>query len=108
MSVEAWRGGINMMLYGIQFITDLDETKAAITADAIVEYRGFGQGPRFFLDAIQDALATDAVIQTAEWAEPPYGREDLNHSEEDVRRFLALVAEDLLRRQPWPPRIDPR
>lgn len=93
-----------MILYSIQLITDLDASNAEITADAIVEYRTFGDGPRPFLAAITDALATDTVIMTPEWAEPAYGREDLRHSEADVRRFLAMVAEELIKRQPWPPR----
>ena len=102
MPPEAWRGGINLILYGLQFTPKLGENEAAITADAIIEYRTFGQGPRFFLNAIQSALATDAVIMTEEWDDPPYGREDLRHSEEEVREFLAMVAQNLIRRRPWP------
>ncbi|MCV7288949.1 hypothetical protein H7J87_26830 [Mycolicibacterium wolinskyi] len=93
-----------MILYGIQFTTKLDQVTAAVTADAIIGYNTFDDGPQFYLDAINAALASDAVIMTEEWAEPPYGREDLRHTEQEVRQFLAHVAEDLIRRQPWPPK----
>jgi hypothetical protein len=106
MTTEAWRGGINMILYGMLFKKDLDEANAAMTADAIIEYRSFGQGPKFFLDAIQGALASNTLIMTDEWAEPPHGMDELRHSEDDMRRFLALIAENLRRRQPWPPKPD--
>ena len=104
MTSESWRGAINMLIYSVELISDLDNTKASITADAIIEYRTFGNGPQFFLTAIADALATDAVIMTAEWAEPAYGREDLRHSEQEMRQFLAMIADHLRRRQPWPPK----
>lgn len=104
MPSESWRGAVNMLIYSIELISDLSAANAAITADAIIEYRSFGNGPEFFLTRITDALATDAVLMTPEWAEPPYGREDLRHSEEDVRQFLAMVAAELRRRQPWPPK----
>lgn len=96
-----------MIIYGLLFIEDLDEATAAMTADAIIMYRTFGQGPQFFLEAIEGGLASDAVIMTEEWAEPPYGREDLRHSEEEVRKFLAMVADEL-RRRPWPPKPEAR
>ena len=104
VAAEAWRGAVNMILYGMLFKEDLDGANAAITADAIIEYRSFVQGPAFFLDAIQDALATDAPIMTEMWAEPPHGMEELRHSEEGMRRFLGLIADELRRRQPWPPK----
>ncbi|KHO25773.1 hypothetical protein [Mycolicibacterium setense] len=104
MTAETWRGGINMILYGLENTKELDEANAALMADAMVEYRYFVDGPQFFLTAIQDALATRAVIMTDEWAEPPYGLEELRHSEGEVRNFLAMVAEQLKRRQPWPPK----
>lgn len=70
MAAEAWRGGVNTILYGMLFKEDLHETNAAITADAVIEYRSFGQGPQVFLDAIQGALATDTLIMTEQCAEP--------------------------------------
>lgn len=104
MATESWRGAINMILYGLLLKENLDETNAAITADAIIEYRSFGQGPRFFLDAIQEALSSNKPIMTGMFAEPPHGLDELRHSEDDMRSFLASVAENLRRRQPWPPK----
>lgn len=95
-----------MILYGIETTVDLDQTNATYMADAMVERRYFVDGPQFFLDAIDGALATEAVIMTSQWAEPPYGREDLRHSEQEVRQFLTMVAEELRQRQPWPPEPD--
>jgi hypothetical protein len=95
-----------MILYGIETTVDLDQTNASYMADAMVERRYFVDGPQFFLDAIDEALATEAVIMTPQWAEPPYGREDLRHSEHEVRQFLTMVAEKLRQRQPWPPGPD--
>lgn len=104
MDTEPWRGAINMILYSLLFQENLDESNAAITADAIIEYRSFGQGPRFFLDAIQEALSSDTAIMTGAFAEPPHGLDNLRHSEDDMRGFLASIAENLRSRQPWPPR----
>ena len=72
----------------------------------MIHYYTFGNGPQFFLDAIQAALASGAVLLTPDWAEPPYGREDLRHTEDQIRKFLAMIADNLIRRQPWPPRAD--
>ncbi|AIY44288.2 hypothetical protein G155_00315 [Mycobacterium sp. VKM Ac-1817D] len=44
------------------------------------------------------------MIMTEDWAEPPYGREELRHTESDMREFLAMVGDELRRRQPWPPK----
>ncbi|CRZ17159.1 hypothetical protein [Mycolicibacterium neworleansense] len=93
-----------MILYHLLFIAELDAANAEMTADAIIMYRTFGQGPQFFLDAIEGALASDAEIMTEGWAEPPHDREDLRHTEADMREFLAMVAGELRRRQPWPPK----
>lgn len=93
MPAESWRGAINMILYSIQLITDLDASNAEITADAIVEYRTFGDGPRPFLAAITDALATDTVIMT------PNGRNLLMAARTYVTPKRTFV--DSL---PWSPR----
>ncbi len=106
MSTESWRGGVNKVLYALETTVHLDEANASIMADAMIERRYFVDGPQFFLDVIRDALSTDAVIITDEWAEPPYGREDLRRTERDIRRFLALVAQNLHERQPWTPAAD--
>lgn len=107
MATESWRGAINMILYGLLFKENLDETNSAMTADAIIEYRSFGQGPRFFLDAIQEALSSDTPIMAGIFAEPPHGLDELRHSEDDMRSFLASIAENLRKRQPWPPKSEP-
>lgn len=104
MTPEPWRGPINMLIYSVELVSDLNDANAAITADAIIEYRTFENGPQFFLTAIRDALADDAVIMTPEWAEPAYGREDLRHTEQEMREFLSTIAKHLQRRQPWPPK----
>lgn len=104
MGGEAWRGGIDMILYSLLFTENLDATNAAFMAQAMVEYRYFTDGPQFFLDTIEDALASDAVIMTEDWAEPPHGLEKLRHTESEMRGFLAMVGDELRRRQPWPPR----
>lgn len=104
MTSEPWRGAINMLIYSVELINDLNDANASITADAIIEYRTFENGPEFFLTAITDALASDAVIMTPEWAEPAYGREDLRHTEQEMRQFLSMTAKHLKRRQPWPPK----
>ncbi|NOP98324.1 hypothetical protein [Mycolicibacterium fortuitum] len=104
MTKKSWRGGVDMIIYHMQFIEDLGAMNAEMLADAFIMYRTFGQGPQFFLDTIEGALASDAVIMTEDWAEPPYGREELRHTESDMREFLAMVGDELRRRQPWPPK----
>lgn len=104
MATESWRGAINMILYGLLFKENLDDANAAMTADAIIEYRSFGQGPEFFFNAIEEALSSDTPIMTGVFAEPPHGLDELRHSEHDMRSFLASIAENLRRRQPWPPK----
>ncbi|OBI57909.1 hypothetical protein A5667_19010 [Mycolicibacterium fortuitum] len=93
-----------MIIYHMQFIEDLGATNAEMLADAFIMYRTFGQGPQYFLDAIEGALASDAVIMTEDWAEPPHGLEKLRHPESDMRGFLAMVGDELRLREPWPPR----
>ncbi|WP_396902506.1 hypothetical protein [Mycolicibacterium sp.] len=104
MTKKSWRGEVDMIIYHMQFIEDLGAMNAEMLADAFIMYRTFGQGPQFFLDTIEGALASDAVIMTEDWAEPPYGREELRHTESDMREFLAMVGDELRRRQPWPPK----
>ena len=104
MNTESWRGAIDMIIYNMLFTEDLGAANAELLADAFIMYRTFGQGPQFFLDAIEGALASDAVIMTEDWAEPPHGLEKLRHTESDMRGFLAMVGDELRRRQPWPPR----
>ena len=102
LSQEFWRGTINLILYSIQFTTELDNTKADAIADAIVEYRTFSDGPQVFLEALQAALDSETVILTPDWSEPAYGREDLRRTEGEIRQFLHAVVQRLIHRQPWP------
>jgi hypothetical protein len=81
-----WRGPINQILYGIQFTSTLDSTMASQMAEAMVARRYFRDGPQLYLQAIRSSRT---------YAGPLNDEIETPHSEDAIRSFLALVADQL-------------
>ncbi|MDH6465816.1 hypothetical protein M2302_006018 [Micromonospora sp. A200] len=92
MPRDDWKGVVNQILYGLIFTVELDEAAAARMAEAMVERRLFGAGPRVYAAAIARARRHRGPL-TDELPTP--------HDEERFREFLELLAVQLDARRPW-------
>jgi hypothetical protein len=84
-----WRGGVNGILYAVQFDRELNDTVVQKIVTMIRKDDVLPGGATRFAAAIHEALAQDGplndVIETA-------------HSEVDIRAFLAKVRASLAER----------
>ena len=92
-SRESWRGAVNCVLYGAQFQEDLTSDLAARVAPGLI------QKPLAGLTAEQQLMA----LSTA--AESGNGLTNLipeAHSEDEFRKFLGMVVDQMDALRPWP------
>jgi hypothetical protein len=89
---DLWRGTINQILYGAA-PGRLDDETAERTAQAMVDYRVFVDGPAAYLSAIEQALRSGGTLA---------GGLPVNLSETEFRDFLSRIRARLIAAQPWP------
>ena len=82
---DNWKGHINGILYGIQFDRTLDDDVVARVADGVVG--GLYVGER--------AGTLDALDEALRYSGPLNDQIKTPHSEENIRDFLARLAEVL-------------
>lgn len=88
-----WRGSVTQILYGLQYVTVLDGRAAIDMSRAIVARRCLADGPQFYLEAIEAAIAQSesvCVVPTP-------------HTDNTLRPFLHALAGELRNLLPWEP-----
>jgi hypothetical protein len=83
---------VNSVIYGLFRAPDLSREVAAGMAQAMVLREYFMDGPEAYSVSLKQALGQSDPV-TAD-LEPPY-------DEDEVRRFLTLVIEELDKLKPW-------
>ncbi|XVV07393.1 hypothetical protein ACQPW3_19225 [Actinosynnema sp. CA-248983] len=91
MAIEH-RAELNAVVYGLFRAPSLDREVAASMVEAMIAREYFVDGPEAYEKALAQALSQPDPV-TAD-LEPPYG-------EAQVRAFLKLVHEELVKAKPW-------
>lgn len=91
---DNWRGGINQLLYGLNFAREITDDMVGRVADSVVLYRGFSGGPEAYCRAINTALASGEDLRLPNQL-PQFGRDQ-------IEAFLRAVVNRLDEMRPWP------
>lgn len=95
MDANEYRGYVNAVLYGIDFVRELDEDAVRWLADSMIDQRHYPNPPAAYAGAIKAALAAGRLPAQTLGASKRY-------SERELLEFLARLDRHLDERRPWP------